>query len=62
MVLICLKRNILFKAKHIPGVKNKLADALSRLQVHTFLQLVSLPTDPQPTVISQHLLPQNWQI
>jgi hypothetical protein len=62
MVLICLKRNILFKAKHIPGVKNKLADALSRLQVHTFLQLVSPPTDPQPTVIPQHLLPQNWQM
>ena len=62
MVLICLKRNILFKAKHIPGVKNKSADVLSRLQVHTFLQLVSPLTDPQPTVIPQHLLPQNWQM
>ena len=33
MVLICLTHNILFKAKHIPGVQNKLADSLSRLQV-----------------------------
>lgn len=31
MVLVCLQRNILFKAKHTPGVQNKLADS-SRLQ------------------------------
>jgi hypothetical protein len=55
MVLICLQRNILFKAKHIPGVQNKLADSLSRLQVHIFPQLVPLQMDPQPTVIPQQM-------
>ena len=33
MVLICLQNNILFWAKHIPGVQNWLADSLSRLQI-----------------------------
>ncbi len=35
-VLSCLKLNILFKAKHIPGTRNILADALSRQQVSSF--------------------------
>ena len=35
LVLICLEYNIVFKAKHIAGVKNRLADSLSRLQVHS---------------------------
>ena len=39
LVLDCLKLNIVFKAKHIPGVDNDLADALSRLQVQRFRQL-----------------------
>ena len=33
LVLACLKYNILFRACHVPGVKNVLADSLSRLQV-----------------------------
>jgi len=32
-----LKYNILFKAVHIPGEKNKYSDALSRLQIQEFL-------------------------
>ena len=40
LVSICLHYNIVFKAKHIPGVRNRLADALSRLQVHTFMHTV----------------------
>ncbi len=36
LVLACLKLNILFRAKHVPGAKNTLADALSRLQVSKF--------------------------
>ena len=31
LVLVCLRRNVHFKAKHIPGLHNKLADSLSRL-------------------------------
>ena len=37
LVLICLEYNIVFKAKHIAGVKNRLADSLSRLQVQTIV-------------------------
>lgn len=38
MVLHTLKHNILFKAVHIPGLHNSLADSLSRLQVEKFLE------------------------
>lgn len=60
LVSICLHHNIVFKAKHIPGIRNKLADALSRLQVQTFRQLAPPHTDPVPTEIPQYLQPQNW--
>ena len=33
LVLACLNFNILFRARHVLGVKNVLADSLSRLQV-----------------------------
>jgi hypothetical protein len=36
LVLVCLNHNILFKAKHIPGTYNRLADLLSQFQVQTF--------------------------
>ena len=39
LVLVCLENNILFKAKHIAGVRNKLADCLSHFQVQMFKQL-----------------------
>ena len=32
-IIQCMKYNILFRAKHVPGQKNVLADALSRQQV-----------------------------
>lgn len=35
-VLPILKYNIIFKALHIKGAKNKAADQLSRLQIHQF--------------------------
>lgn len=38
LVLRCLELNILFRAKHIAGSKNSLADFLSRLQVSEFLK------------------------
>ena len=55
---ICLHYNIVFKAKHIPGVRNKLADSLSRLQVHTFKQLSQAYMDPLPHGGSPE--PQSW--
>ena len=36
LVLHCLKHNILFKAKYVPGSSNGIADALSRFQMPTF--------------------------
>lgn len=39
LVAICLKFNILFRAEHIPGFSNTLADCLSRLQVKNFRKL-----------------------
>ena len=57
LVLACLKYNILFKAKHIPGIHNKLADCLSRFQVQTFKQLAPTHMNRFPTDIPQHLLP-----
>ena len=35
-VLQCLKDNVVFSARHIPGVKNNIADALSRFQMDRF--------------------------
>ena len=62
LVAICLKHNILFRAKHIPGVFNTLADSLSRLQVHTFRKLAPAQMDLQPTAIPLHLQPHSWQV
>lgn len=62
LVAICLKHNILFRAKHIAGVFNTLADSLSRLQVHTFRKLAPAQMDLQPTAIPLHLQPQSWQV
>ena len=61
MVLICLRNNIFFRARHIPGVKNVLADSLSSLQVDKFHTL-SRGMDPTPTPLAAHLLPENWVI
>ena len=63
LVLVCLQNNILFKARHIPGVKNEMADSLSRLQVGKF-KTTSRGTGMQtsPTEIPAHLLPENWEV
>ena len=62
LVLACLKFNILFRAHHVPGVKNVLADALSRLQVSKFKQLAPVGVQSSPTVIPAQLLPYNWPL
>lgn len=62
LVLACLHYNILFRAKHVPGVKNILADALSRLQIRRFQDLAPAHVHSLPTVIPIHLQPQNWVI
>ena len=42
LVTIYLYYNIVFNDKHIPGVRKKRANSLSRSQVHTFTQLPPL--------------------
>ena len=59
LVLICLKNNILFRARHIRGTRNILADHLSRLQIERFKALAP-GMYPVPTLLPTHLLPENW--
>ena len=60
LVLVCLSYNIVFKAKHIPGLCNTFVDALSRLQLQTFKWLAPACMHPCPTEIRLHLQPPNW--
>ena len=62
LVAICLKHNILFRAKHIPGVCKTLADCLSHLQVHNFKKLAQAHMDLQPTATPSYLQPLNLQM
>jgi len=39
LVLISMKHNFLVRARHVPGAKNGIADALSRFQVQRFREL-----------------------
>ena len=60
LVLISLQYNINFRAMHVPGIQNTVADALSRFQEmphHLALQL-----DQLPATIPDHLQPTtfNW--
>ena len=61
LVLICLKRNIYFRAKHVLHVFKELADSLSRLQVQKFRRLAP-QVRAYPTPIPLNLQPQNWQV
>ena len=61
LILVLLTHNITFRAEHIPGVKNTLCDAISRLQVSpTLLQRHSMKF--QPTPIPDHLKPKNFKL
>ncbi|XP_032231780.2 uncharacterized protein LOC116614660 [Nematostella vectensis] len=60
LVALCLKHNILFRAKHIPGVHNILADSLSRLQLQVFKEKAPATMHSNPTEIPLSLLPQHW--
>lgn len=62
LVLVCLQNNINFKAKHVRGVYNTLADSLSRLQVDTFKRSAPVHMEREPTDIPVHLQPQNWHL
>ena len=60
MVLILLRHNITFKSAHIPGIEDKLCDALSPQEVPLHL-LEAYCMDKTPTMIPVNLLPKNFQ-
>lgn len=39
LVLVCLQNNISLRARHVPSIKNELADSLSTLKIQRFLRL-----------------------
>lgn len=59
LVLSCLRHNILFQARHIPGLLNSRADYISRSQVTKFKEL-SPEADQLPTPVPENLMPKSW--
>ena len=55
LVMVCLSHNILFKAKHIPGKYNMVADRLSRLQFQKAREVAPY-LEQRATIIPSHLL------
>ena len=62
LVLVCLQHNILFRARHVPGIKNDLADSLSRLQIQRFRSLAPAHMQLSPVPIPTVLQPEHWQM
>ena len=61
IVLLCLNHNIIFKAEHIQGKKNILADRISRGQIDPeFLQRHGM--QPYPFPVPATLRPVNLSI
>ena len=61
LVLLLLQFNINFKAVHIAGVKNVLADAISRYQVdNKMLEMYGM--QEKPLDIPETLKPTNFQL
>lgn len=57
LTLKCLQVNIIVRASHLPGSKNVICDALSRLQLDRFKEMAP-DADPEPTQVPTHL----WNI
>ena len=56
LVLSCLRYNIQFTARHVPGRDNTLADKLSRCQVDEFLTLAPW-VNLEPATVPYHVSP-----
>ncbi len=54
-----MTHNIIFRAEHIPGMYNTLADPLPRLQVNLFLSRTK-GVDHYTTSVPNHLLSNNY--
>ncbi|KAM3928086.1 uncharacterized protein RB166_006214 [Leptodactylus fuscus] len=57
MVLRCLEMNIWFRARHVPGCKNNVADALSRFNWQVFRELL-----PEASEVGLECPPYLWDI
>lgn len=60
LLLVCSQNNILFRAQHVPGIKNDLADSLSRLQINRFQRLAAALMQLAPVHIPTALQPEHW--
>ena len=61
LVITCFQYNIMFKAKHIPGVKNTAADLLSRLQVKRF-KTIFPQVEKSPSTLPQDFNPTTFKL
>ncbi len=61
LVITCMNHNIMFRASHVPGLKNNIADALSRFQLTRARSLARwLQQDPTP--LSPDFSPENIRL
>lgn len=61
LVLRCLKLDIVFRARHVPGKDNGLADVLSRLQVAKFHEAAPW-ADAESTLVPPEISPLGLQL
>ena len=61
LILCCLRHNIFFKARHVPGLQNSRADFISRFQIDSF-KAITPDADPFPTPVPTNLLPESWSL
>lgn len=59
LIVKCMISNIQIKARHVPGCKNVLADALSRQQVEAF-KLQAPEAKASPVQLPQDIQPCSW--
>ena len=61
LVLSCLRYNILFRRRHVPGLQNSQADYISRFQVESF-KVIAPQADELQTPVPANLLPESWSL
>ena len=62
LVPVCLQNNVLFRARHVPDMKNDLADSLYRLQIQRFRRLAPAHMQLSLVPIPTALQPEHWQM
>ena len=61
LVLTSLRHNIIFRARHVPGVDNTRADLISRLQIKEFRKAFP-EANKDPTPVPETLHPLKWSL